>query len=156
MLFLIRNFEAQLTVRGRAVNAQRLFELKTASKKLISQVCLFQNDTGRAIRWRSLSKFRALVGFLTCEEKKHAIELLETNLSVTDRGVFPVQMDGNILTFWLAFKAIFTDMRPQILKLRQERFLTKGLFFARSPHQRIARIPRAPKARAKKNWRFYG
>ena len=31
MLFLIRNFEAQLTVRGRAVNAQRLFELKTAS-----------------------------------------------------------------------------------------------------------------------------
>ena len=40
--------------------------------------------------------------------------------------------------------------------MRQERFLTKCSFFVRSPHQRIARIPRAPKARAKKNWRFCG
>ena len=47
-------------------------------------------------------------------------------------------------------------MRPQMLKMRQERFLTKGSFFPRSPHQRIARIPRAPKARAKKNRRFCG
>ena len=70
---------------------------------------------------------------LTCGEKKHVIELLGTILSVTDCGVFKVQMDVNILTFWLALKANFADMRPQTLKMRQERFLTKGSFFVRSP-----------------------
>ena len=67
---------------------------------------------------------------------------------------FTVQMDVNILTFWFALKANFTDVRPLTLKMRQERFLTKGSFFVRSSRQRMARIPRAPKARAKKNWRF--
>ena len=46
--------------------------------------------------------------------------------------------------------SFLADMCPQILKMHQERFLTKGSFFARSPHQQIASIPRAPKARAKK------
>ena len=84
------------------------------------------------------------------KETRH-FELLGTILSVTDCGVLTVQTDVNILTFWLALKANFTDVRPQTLKMRQERFLTKGSFLVRSPHQRIARISRAPKARAKKN-----
>ena len=40
-------------------------------------------------------------------------------------------MDVNILTFWLTLKATFTDARPLTLKMRQERFLTKGSFFVR-------------------------
>ena len=43
-------------------------------------------------------------------------------------------------------------MRPQM----PGAFSHKGSLFPRSPHQRIARIPRAPKARAKKNRRFCG
>ena len=35
-------------------------------------------------------------------------------------------------------------------------FSHRGYVFARSVHQRFPRIPRAPKARAKKNWRFCG
>ena len=35
-------------------------------------------------------------------------------------------------------------------------FSHKGFVFRALPHQRTARIPRAPKARAKKNWRFCG
>ena len=42
-------------------------------------------------------------------------------------------MDVNILTFWLTLKANFTDARPLTLKMRQERFLTKGSFFVRFP-----------------------
>ena len=42
---------------------------------------------------------------LTCEEKKHDIELLGAILSVTDCGVFTVQVNVNILTFWIALKA---------------------------------------------------
>ena len=55
---------------------------------------------------------------VTCGEKKHAIELLGTILSVTYCGVFTVQMDVNFLTFWLALKASFTVTRPQTLKMR--------------------------------------
>ena len=43
-------------------------------------------------------------------------------------------MDVNILTFWFALKANFTDVRPLTLKMRQERFLTKGSFFGAPPH----------------------
>ena len=35
-------------------------------------------------------------------------------------------------------------------------FSHKGFVFCALPHQRTARIPRAPKARANKNWRFCG
>ena len=38
-------------------------------------------------------------------------------------------MDVTILRFWFALKANFTDVRPLTLKMRQERFLTKGSFF---------------------------
>ena len=42
-------------------------------------------------------------------------------------------MDVNILTFWFTLNANFTDVRPLTLKMRQERFFTKGSFFGAPP-----------------------
>ena len=42
-------------------------------------------------------------------------------------------MDVNIMRFWFALKANFTDVRPSTRKTRQECFLTNGSFFGAPP-----------------------
>ena len=62
-------------------------------------------------------------------------------------GVFALQMDVTVLTVSRVLRFNLIGMRPQTLKMCQERFLTKKSFFARSAHKRFPRILRAPNAR---------
>ena len=127
------------------------------------QVGLCQNDMCRAApRWRAtgneigIAQQSCALGsdsctcisslcVLSCGQKKHAIEVLGRNLTsaVFSRCIWMSMFDFN-------FNACHT------LKMPQECFLTKGLFFARSPVQRIPRVSRALTARAKKTWRYCG
>ena len=59
MLFLAQNFEAQLRVRACVAT----FKIIGRVKKLVSQVCLFQNDTCRAVRCRSRTNYVASKNF---------------------------------------------------------------------------------------------
>ena len=68
-------------------------------------------------------------------------------------GVFALQMDVTVLTF---SRLKFNYKASRNTQNVPGRFLTEASFFARSAHQRFPRLPRAPKARAKKNWRFCG
>ena len=91
------------------------------------------------------------LSILTCRQKKHAIEVLGRVLTAV---VVLRCICVNVMTFSRVHKC--NPNACHTLKMHQMRFLTKGLFFARSPNQRIPRVPRAPKARAKKNWRYCG
>ena len=87
-------------------------------------------------------------------EKKHAIELLGIILSVT----------AAFLRCW--WMSLFSRSRVHLgstsltcvhkhSKCARSVF-SKRVRFSSAPHQRFPRIPRAPKARSKKNWRFCG
>ena len=91
------------------------------------------------------------LSILTCRQKKHAIEVLGRVLTAV---VVLRCICVNVMTFSRVHKC--NPNACHTLKMHQVRFLTKGLFFARSPNQRIPRVPRAPKARATKNWRYCG
>ena len=68
---------------------------------------------------------------LTCGQKKHAIEVLGRILTTV--VFFALHVDVNVLTFSPVHKLNFNASRT--LKMRQERFLTKGLFFRALPQR---------------------
>ena len=99
----------------------------------------------------SLVYLRGTLSILTCRQKKHAIEVLGRVLTAV--AVLRC-ICVNVMTFSRVHKC--NPNACHTLKMHQVHFLTKDLFFARSPNQRIPRVPRAPKARATKNWRYCG
>ena len=85
-------------------------------------------------------------------EKEHAVELLRQSCRLTRR--FALQVDVPVLAFSNLSSTSLTSVHRHSKCTRK--FLTEDVSFARSGHQRFPRISRAPKARAKKNWRFAG
>ena len=109
--------------------------------------CKTGNETG--IAKRSCELRMIFQDFDMIVEKKHAVELLRQFCRLMRRFC---AADGCLLTFTRAHSLTSVHRRWKCTRT----FPTRGSFYACSAPQRFPRIQRAPKARAKKNWRFCG